>query len=120
MNNTPTIEETYTSNESLEHRKKSAQFFTPEEIAKIMCLWLLKNISLKNVLEPAFGLGVFTRQILAMKNDVKVDVLILTPLSLNMQISYFQEMKMFPSLTRITCTTGGRIITMALSVIHPI
>lgn len=73
MNNTPTIEETYTSNESLEHRKKFAQFFTPEEIAKIMCLWLLKNISLKNVLEPAFGLGVFTRQILAMKNDVKVD-----------------------------------------------
>ena len=48
---------------SLEHRKKFAQFFTPYELASLMADWLLGNPNLITVLEPAFGLGVFSRVI---------------------------------------------------------
>lgn len=62
------LEATYKKKVSLAHRKKFAQFFTPETIAEIMTKWLLANDKLKNVLEPAFGLGVFSRFLIA-KNE---------------------------------------------------
>ena len=64
------IESEYASRVSLEHRKKYAQFFTPPAIAEVMASWLLKNEQLQSVLEPAFGLGVFSRALLSKDEDI--------------------------------------------------
>lgn len=66
------IESAYSKSISIEHRKKFAQFFTPFSIADLMAKWILGNNNLKSVLEPAFGLGVFTRAILKNKEDVEI------------------------------------------------
>ncbi|MBO5243672.1 MAG: hypothetical protein J6B36_05540, partial [Muribaculaceae bacterium] len=58
------IESGYSESVGIEHRKKFAQFFTPVAIADIMVDWLLGCESLTSVLEPAFGLGVFSRILL--------------------------------------------------------
>lgn len=58
------LEQTYSKKVGISHRKKYAQFFTPEEVAEIMVDWVLRNKSLNKVLEPAFGLGVFSRLLL--------------------------------------------------------
>lgn len=58
------LEKVYSEKVGMPHRRKFAQFFTPEEIAKVMTSWVLRNPSLKKVLEPAFGLGVFSRLLL--------------------------------------------------------
>lgn len=55
---------------SLEHRKNFAQFFTPFAIAELLSKWLLGNKNLQTALEPAFGLGVFSRILLSNKNDL--------------------------------------------------
>ena len=67
-----TLEDQYTATVSLEHRKRFAQFFTPQNIAEIMCLWLSGNQNLRSVLDPAFGLGIFSRVLLSMKRDIKI------------------------------------------------
>ena len=54
------------------HRKKYAQFFTPPEIANLMTLWLLGNKNMKTVLEPAFGLGIFSRLLLSQKKSIQI------------------------------------------------
>lgn len=72
MKKVVTIEEKYSSTVPLEHRKKFAQFFTPQDIAEIMSLWLLGNQRLHLVLDPAFGLGIFTRILHSMKSDIEV------------------------------------------------
>jgi adenine-specific DNA-methyltransferase len=66
------IETDYVKSVSMEHRKKFAQFFTPFSIAKLMTKWLLGNKNLKSVLEPAFGLGVFSRVLLSQKNKIQI------------------------------------------------
>ena len=66
------LEKEYKKNTSLAHRKKFAQFFTPEPIAKIMVDWVLEVADLNRVLEPAFGLGVFSRLLLSQKQDVSI------------------------------------------------
>jgi adenine-specific DNA-methyltransferase len=66
------METDYSKLVSLEHRKKFAQFFTPFSIADLMAKWILGNNNLKTVLEPAFGLGVFSRAILSHKEDVEI------------------------------------------------
>ena len=58
-----TFETQYASNTPLPHRKKYAQFFTPNLIADIMSDWILKSPDLNIVLDPAFGLGVFARSL---------------------------------------------------------
>lgn len=61
-----TPEEKYISETDNDHRKKYAQFFTPEEVADFMCSWVIKDAiedSDKSLLEPAFGLGIFTRKL---------------------------------------------------------
>lgn len=66
------VEKGYSKITSLEHRKKFAQFFTPFQLASLMADWLLGNHNLKTVLEPAFGLGVFSRVLLSKKSDLSI------------------------------------------------
>jgi adenine-specific DNA-methyltransferase len=66
------IETAYSKSISLEHRKKFAQFFTPFPIASLMASWVLGNEQLKTVLEPAFGLGVFSRALLSQKPTIEI------------------------------------------------
>lgn len=66
------LEKTYSQKVGLSHRKRYAQFFTPEEVAEVMIDWVLKNKALKKVLEPAFGLGVFSRLLLQKKANIEI------------------------------------------------
>ncbi|GAA4756488.1 MULTISPECIES: HsdM family class I SAM-dependent methyltransferase [Flavobacterium] len=66
------IESDYSKSISLEHRKRFAQFFTPFSIANAMAKWILGNKQLKTVLEPAFGLGVFSRAILSQNKEINI------------------------------------------------
>ena len=66
------LEKIYTNKTSLTHRKEFAQFFTPQPIANLMSDWLLGNKSLKTVLEPAFGLGIFSRTLLTKQDKLKI------------------------------------------------
>ena len=70
LDNRPELD--YAQQVSLEHRKKFAQFFTPYPIAELMVSWLLKNRNLHTVLEPAFGLGVFSRALLSKKAGLQI------------------------------------------------
>jgi len=72
MNCQKSTEFEYSKQVSLEHRKKFAQFFTPYSIAELMSKWLLGNENLQTVLEPAFGLGVFSRVLLSKKSELKI------------------------------------------------
>ena len=48
----------------LEHRKKFAQFFTPEQISDFMANWVLNGRKEElDILEPAIGLGIFSRSL---------------------------------------------------------
>lgn len=69
-------EHSYCLNTSLEHRKKYAQFFTPQIVADLMTDWLVNNMPptrKKKILEPAIGLGVFSR-ILRDKYDCDAEI----------------------------------------------
>lgn len=66
------FEKEYIESVSLVHRKKFAQFFTPQSVAELMCQWILGCNSLKTVLEPAFGLGIFSRILLTVKPDLNI------------------------------------------------
>lgn len=58
-------EASYCRKVSINHRKKYAQFFTPEDISDFMVEWLLDGMNDEaKMLEPAYGLGVFSRSIL--------------------------------------------------------
>ena len=72
MDTTNDIERHYSECISLEHRKRHAQFFTPTRIARIMSDWLLGNERLSDVLEPAFGLGIFSRILLSEKPQIRI------------------------------------------------
>lgn len=67
-----TAEQLYCKETSFEHRKKFAQFFTPTAIADFMCKWVLQAGTLNNVLEPAFGLGIFSRTLLKENHNLKI------------------------------------------------
>lgn len=67
-----TPEQKYTTAVSLEHRKKYAQFFTPESIAVFMCKWVMQGKHKTKILEPAYGLGIFSR-ILAQSTTLPID-----------------------------------------------
>lgn len=66
------VERRYSKLISLEHRKRFAQFFTPFQLASLMADWLFGNQNLQTVLEPAFGLGVFTRALLSKKSGLSI------------------------------------------------
>ncbi len=66
-------ESEYVTKVDAAHRKKFAQFFTPEAIADFMTDWVLGNAcSGMHVLEPAFGLGVFSRFMYWKNTDIRV------------------------------------------------
>ena len=57
----------------LEHRKKFAQFFTPEQISDFMATWVLNGRKDKvDILEPAFGLGIFSRSMFKLNPQIRV------------------------------------------------
>ena len=57
----------------LDHRKKYAQFFTPENISDFMASWVLEGrIGPVDILEPAFGLGVFSRSMYKLNPQIRV------------------------------------------------
>lgn len=66
------LEKTYSKKVGILHRKKYAQFFTPEEVAGMMTDWVLKNKTLNKILEPAFGLGVFSRLLLSQNPNLDI------------------------------------------------
>lgn len=58
---------------SLEHRKKFAQFFTPEQISDFMANWVLNGRREKlDILEPAIGLGIFSRSLHKQNSHIQV------------------------------------------------
>jgi adenine-specific DNA-methyltransferase len=87
------IENNYSKSTSIEHRKKFAQFFTPFPIADAMAKWLLGNDQLKDVLEPAFGLGVFSRAILNHKKEINIKGFEVDETIFNNAKQYFQDIE---------------------------
>ena len=65
-------EKEYAGVVGLEHRKRFAQFFTPEVIADFMARWVLDGRKKADVLEPAFGLGAFSRSLFKQNPKVRV------------------------------------------------
>ena len=84
-------EKEYTKKVDLSHRKKYAQFFTPEPIAKIMVDWLLKVKNISTFLEPAFGLGVFTRKALIQRDDIAITGFEIDDIIFDIAKNNFQE-----------------------------
>ena len=67
------VEAEYINKTSISHRKKFAQFFTPEHISDFMASWVIGNKRGKlSILEPAFGLGMFSRSLLKVNPDIRV------------------------------------------------
>ena len=58
----------YIAKTSLEHRKNYGQFFTPPLVADLMVKWISLNRP-KNILDPAFGAGVFYESASKILND---------------------------------------------------
>lgn len=66
-------EKEYVRQISLEHRKKYAQFFTPERISDFMASWVLEGKTGDlDILEPAFGLGVFSRSLYKLNSKIRI------------------------------------------------
>lgn len=66
-------EKEYIKKTSIDHRKKYAQFFTPEQISDFMALWVIGDKKGKiDILEPAFGLGVFSRSLYKLNPQIRV------------------------------------------------
>jgi len=91
--NINSIEEAYVADTSITHRKQFAQFFTPLPIAKLMGDWLLGNKKMKTVLEPAFGLGIFSRVLLNKKENLKIDGFEIDDTIYNKANSFFKKNK---------------------------
>lgn len=87
------IEDEYSQSTSIAHRKKFAQFFTPAPVAELMAKWILGNDHLESVLEPAFGLGIFSRTILSFKKNVRVKGFEIDPTIFDKASSHFESFK---------------------------
>jgi Type I restriction-modification system methyltransferase subunit len=87
------LEVEYLQTASLAHRKRYAQFFTPQEIADFMCDWVLGAPNLKTVLEPAFGLGIFARSLLRKKKELKITGIEKDPVIYEFAKKYFSSIK---------------------------
>jgi len=66
------LEEKYIQETDINHRKKFAQFFTPLPIAQFMVDWIFKDNTIKTLLEPAFGLGIFSRLAFKKNKHIKI------------------------------------------------
>ena len=66
-------EKDYIEQSDLAHRKKFGQFFTPDRIAEFMAEWLLTGIKDNaTILEPAFGLGAFSRAMINLNPGINI------------------------------------------------
>lgn len=66
-------EKEYIKKTDITHRKKFAQFFTPVPVSDFMAKWVMEGKSeCVDVLEPAFGLGVFSRSIYKIHSNVRI------------------------------------------------
>ena len=68
--------ETYFKRTSEEHRRRFAQHFTPEKIARLMCSWVCE-LKPERILDPAVGLGIFPgilREMLPTASITGVDI----------------------------------------------
>ena len=63
------------------HRKRLAQFFTPQPVASLMTDWVMACAP-KRVLDPSVGTGVFVREVLAREPRCPVTALDVDPLVL--------------------------------------
>lgn len=86
-----TPEEEYTKRVKDDHIKKYAQFFTPVPVAEFMAHWILKNKNIKSILDPAFGLGVFSRIIRKRNNKCRITGYEIDPLILDEAMTYFRN-----------------------------
>ena len=59
-------ESEYIKQTPISYRKEYGQFFTPSSVARLMVQWIMKDNPI-NVLDPAFGLGVFYDEVLNTK-----------------------------------------------------
>jgi len=55
----------------INYRKDFGQFFTPSSVAQLMAKWVMKDHP-KNILDPAFGLGIFYDEIKKINSNEKV------------------------------------------------
>ena len=60
---TYSIEHKYTLDVGAGHRKRYAQYFTPQCIARFMNNWVLGGESGRSIFDPAFGLGAFAENV---------------------------------------------------------
>lgn len=88
------VENNYRSSSSIEHRKRFAQFFTPQAIASLMCKWILKNKP-KTVLDPAVGLGIFPFELININPSLEITGIDLDPIIL----SYARSVKKFANVS---------------------
>lgn len=66
-------EKEYVIKTPIDHRKKYAQFFTPELISDFMASWVVGGKKGRlDILEPAFGLGVFSRSLYKLNPQIRV------------------------------------------------
>lgn len=88
---TTSLEKEYAKKVSLSHRQKYAQFFTPEPIAQLMVDWVLNVENISSLLEPAFGLGIFTRKALIQRKNISITGFDIDGTIFDTAINNFQE-----------------------------
>ena len=87
-------EKDYVIKTTLTHRKRYAQFFTPELIADFMAKWVLGgDAKRRDILEPALGLGVFTRALSAISDNLNVTGYDIDPTIYSYAVKNFSDAK---------------------------
>ena len=82
------LEESYKSLVSIEHRKEYAQFFTPKAVADLMSAWVA-DVPAGQILDPAFGLGIFARSLRSLNFTGQITGFDIDPTILNQANAYF-------------------------------
>lgn len=91
-----------------EHRKKYAQFFTPEQIAMFMSKWILDGLEGNvNILEPAFGLGIFSRTLCQINPNCNITGYDIDETIFNYAVSNFKDVKCKISLSNTDYLTSS-------------
>ena len=76
------------------HRKKYAQFFTPEQITTFMSEWVSDGLKEDaTVLEPAFGLGIFSRSLCQANTNINITGYDIDETIFNYAVSNFKNAK---------------------------
>lgn len=67
------LEEKYSEETNLDHRRALGQFFTPYQVARFMAEWILQNPKKQmSILDPATGFGVFERALVELGGGKKM------------------------------------------------